>query len=172
MDRTLFCLVDRGGRIYVKEDAESYAEVAASFGLDERACQQYRFDFATRQLLVDRGDAEMEQSVRVYIDQYVGSPERLMTFAQQGALPKPALTDLLATDARPAYLAACAAIEKRYTEECAATKDPCLESGCALEDDICLEPLLKAGREYRKACAAAWSSLFATPDNRIDAWKN
>jgi hypothetical protein len=65
-------------------------------------------------------------------------------------------------------------IERRYTEACTAKNDPCLESGCSVEgeDEICLQPLLNAGIEYQKACAAEWIKLFRVPRNRIDAWKN
>jgi hypothetical protein len=82
------------------------------------------------------------------------------------------LANLLELRHRHAYLDACAAIEKKYTENCTATNDPCLESGCALEGEICLEPLMRAGVEYHQACAAEWIKVFADPRNRIDAWKH
>ena len=63
------------------------------------------------------------------------------------------------------------AFEKKYTDDCAAEHDPCLESGCAVEGEICLQPLLKAGIEYQKACAAEWIKMFENPRNRIEAWK-
>ena len=34
----------------------------------------------------------------------------------------------------------------------------CLESGCALEGEACLDALLKAGPEYHKACARLWTA--------------
>ena len=107
-----------------------------------------------------------------YVDHCVGTAEELMKLAEQGRLPKRVLVNQLDDEHRQAYLDACAVIEKKYTEDCTATNDPCLESGCAVEGEICLEPLLRAGIEYHKACAAAWITLFADPRNRIDAWKN
>jgi hypothetical protein len=104
------------------------------------------------------------------VDQCVGTSEELMTLAKQGRLPKSVLVKLLAVEHRQVYLDACAVVEKQYTEDCA-TNDPCLESGCAVEDGICVQPLLRAGTEYHRACAAEWITLFADPSNRIDAWK-
>jgi hypothetical protein len=115
---------------------------------------------------------------RVYVkdaadaDHCVRTSEELMTCAEQGRLPKSLLVSLLDVKHRQAYLDACAAIEKKYTEDCTATNDPCLESGCAVEDGICLQPLLRAGIEYHKACATEWIKWFADPRNRIDAWKH
>ena len=106
------------------------------------------------------------------VDRGVGTPEELMTLADQGLLPKSVLANLLDIEHRQAFLDACAAIEKKYTEDCTATNDPCLESGCAVEGEICLQPLLRAGIEYHKACAAEWAKLFASPENRIQAWRN
>jgi hypothetical protein len=95
-----------------------------------------------------------------------------MKFAEEGHLSKLVLADLLTIDQRQAYLDACAVIEKQYTDACAAANDPCLESGCAMEGRVCLQPLLRAQVEYRKACAAEWAKLFASPRHRIDAWRN
>jgi len=106
------------------------------------------------------------------VDQFVGTSEELMTLAAQGRLPKRMLVNLLDIQHRQAYLDGCAVIEKTYTEKCTATKNPCLESGCAVEGEICLQPLLRAGIGYGRACAAEWIKLFADPRNRIDAWKN
>jgi hypothetical protein len=105
-------------------------------------------------------------------DERVGTLEELMKNAEQGRLPKSVLVNLLDIQHRQAYLDACARIEKKYTEDCTATNDPCLESGCAVEGEVCLQPLLKAGIEYHRACAAEWIKLFADPRNRIDAWKH
>jgi len=146
MSSTMYLLVDGGGKAYVKENARSHAEVADEFGLDASVCQKHRFD-AT-------------------------NPQALMTFAAEGRLSKDILMGLLALDRRGAFENACAGIEKTYTDECAATKDPCLESGCAVEGEVCLQPLLRAGTDYHKACAAEWIKLFTNPGNRIDAWKN
>ena len=81
--------------------------------------------------------------------------------AVDGRLSKPVLTGLLPPEKRTAFLAACAHIEKQYTEACGATGDPCLESGCALEGEVCLQPLLRAGDDYHKACAAEWLKLMS-----------
>lgn len=146
MNDTIYCLVDADGKTYVKEGARSHAEVAAGFGLDEKAC---------RLLLFDPAD-----------------PDRLMGFAAEGRLPKHVLMSLLAAETRPAFARTCAAIEKRYTEECTATKDPCLESGCAAEGEICLQPLLRAEDDYQRDCAAEWIKLFAIPSNRVESWRH
>jgi hypothetical protein len=64
------------------------------------------------------------------------------------------------------FLDACAVIEKTYTDECRAANDPCLESGCSMDGETCLEPLMSAGTEYHKACAAEWIKLFVHREHR------
>ena len=115
------------------------------------------------------GTIGVKESVRA--DQRMGTPEQLMKIAEQGRLPKHAMAALLAIEHRQAFLDACAVIEKKYTENCAAN-DPCLESGCAVEGEICLQPLLRTGTEYHRACTVEWIKVFANPRNRIDALKN
>lgn len=172
MEQTLYCLVDPDGRAYVKDDAGSYAEVAAEYALDERECHAYRFDLETRQLVADRATQSSAPAAQACVAGYVGTPEQLMRFAAQGHVPKQVLASLLSPEIRQAYLRACAGVEKHYTEACTSKSDPCLASGCSLEGEICLEPLLIAGIEYRQACAAEWLRVFETPTNRIAVWKN
>jgi hypothetical protein len=175
MDGTIYCLVDTSDKVYAKDFAESHADVAAHFALNESDCQQYRFDLTDRRLLTDRATPSSALAAQAYLNQCVGTPERLMQFAEDGHVSKAVLANLLDVEIRQPYLEACAAIEKRYTEECAAKNDPCLEPGCSIDQgagEICLQPLLKAGIEYHKACAAEWTKLFRRPQNRIDAWKN
>lgn len=173
MDGTMYCLVDAQGKVYVKGGAQTHADLADEFGLNERECREYRFDLTTRRLLTDRGAPSSDTAVHAFLDQQVGTPEKLTAFAEAGHLAKGVLVNLLKIEDRPPYLEACATIEKTYTEECVAKNDPCLESGCALEkDEICLQPLLNADVEYHKACAAAWSKMFRSPKNRIEAWRN
>ena len=100
------------------------------------------------------------------MDIKVDSPEELVRYAEEGRLTKHALATALAAEPRRVFLEACTAIERRYTEECAAARDPCLESGCSAEGEICLQPLLRAGTEYHKACAVEWAKLFADRANR------
>jgi hypothetical protein len=100
------------------------------------------------------------------MDNVMDRPERLMTHAAEGRLTKHALATLLTIEPRRVFLDACAAIEKQYTDDCAAGNDPCLESGCAAEGEVCLQPLLRAGADYHKACAAEWVKLFADRTNR------
>jgi hypothetical protein len=100
----------------------------------------------------------------------IETPERVMTQATEGRLTKHALVSLLAPAARPAFLAACAKIELKYTEDCRALNDPCLESGCSMEGDRCLQPLLRAGTDYHKACGAEWTKLFVDEANRDMGW--
>ena len=170
MDCNIYCLVDASGHVYVKDGAVSHAEVAADFGLDAQVCDAYRFDLAARQVLVDRGRPSSDRAARAYWDRHVGSPEKLMAFAGEGRLTKQVLGSLLGADDTPAYLEACTVIEKQYTADCAASDDLCMESGCAVEGEVCLEPLLKAGREYRRACGAAWRIEFEDPQHRTPAW--
>jgi hypothetical protein len=174
MDAIFYCLVDPHGKVYVKLEARSFAEVAREFCLTESECEEYRFDLSARRVLVDRATPASALAVQEYFSQRVGSPDRLMKFAEEGHLPKHILVTLLNLDQRRPYLDACTQIERRYTEACTAQNDPCLESGCSVEgeDEVCLQPLLNAGIEYRQACAAEWLKLFRAPANRIDAWKN
>lgn len=97
--------------------------------------------------------------------------EQLMGYAEAGRLSKHALTSLLAGESRRAFLAACAGIEKHYTEACTAAHDACLASGCALEGEVCLQPVLAAGTEYNRACGAAWIPLFRNEANRVEGWQ-
>lgn len=172
MDGTIYCLVDARGNVYSKDGADSHSSVAAEFGLNERECHCYRFDLTSRRLVADRATPSTNVAARTYLDQRVGTPEKLMAFAEEGHLPKSALVTLLNIENRRPYLEACAAIEKRYTEQCTAKDEPCLESGCALEGETCLQPLLEAGIEYQKACAAEWVGRFQNPQKRIDIWRN
>ena len=93
--------------------------------------------------------------------------QELLKFAEEGRLTKHALGTMLVPGARRQFLESCGAIEKKYTDDCAAMKDPCLESGCSVEGEICLQPLLRAGTEYHKAYAAEWAKLFGDEENRL-----
>lgn len=99
------------------------------------------------------------------------TPESLMRSALEGRLSKQALASLLVPESRQRFLAACAEIEKRYTDACASSGDPCLESGCSCEGEVCLQPLLRAGSDYRIACGAEWVKQFAIDRNRDTAWR-
>ena len=68
-----------------------------------------------------------------------------------------ALSDLQLGDA-------CAAIERRYTVQCSAS-DPCLEGGCSVGGEICLQPLLRNRAAYEKECAIEWAKHFAAHDD-------
>jgi hypothetical protein len=89
----------------------------------------------------------------------IGVTERVMSDAAEGRLPKLELAALLDAESRKAFLAACTAIEKTYTDACAATHDPCLESGCSLEGEVCLQPLLRAEDEVQRAYGAEWLKI-------------
>jgi hypothetical protein len=161
MDRTISCFVDAGGNVSVADATES-----AGVG------PTHTFDLATRRLLTESGGAASDRAARAFFDQYVGDPARLMKYAADGHLPKSSLVNLLIAEQRRAYLDACAVIERKYTDACAAKNDPCLATGCAVEGETCLEPLLSAEPDYNKACAAEWIKLFKTPGNRIASWRN
>lgn len=175
MDGTIYCLVDRSGHVYIKDAAPSHADIAATYGLTETDCDAYRFDLNTRTLLADRGNASSAAAATAFFDERLGTPDRLMQFAEQGHLSKGVLAALLDLDGRRSFLDACAALEKHYTEACQATNEPCLEDGCAMDvgaGEVCLEPVMRAGIEYHRACAAAWAPIFADPHNRIPAWRS
>ena len=95
----------------------------------------------------------------------------LIELAQQGRFSKELLVGFLARDKRQPYLDACTTIERRFTAECTAAGDPCLEGGCALEGEVCLQPLLRAQTEYLKECGHAWVRLFLDPRNRAEPWQ-
>ena len=81
-------------------------------------------------------------------------------------VPRQVLVDLLDARTRRLFLDACARIDQAYTAECAAANDPCLESGCAIDQaagEVCLQPVLRAGRDYDAACAAEWVKLVERP---------
>jgi len=96
--------------------------------------------------------------------------DQTMAHAIGGRLAKDALARMLNPSSRQVFLAACARIERRYTEACASANDPCLESGCSCEDEVCLQPLVCADAEIRRAYGADWATLFADPDNRAPFW--
>lgn len=173
MDAIMYCLVDPHSTVYVTPGAESYAEVAREFGLTESECHEYRFDLAARRFLVDRGSPPSALAVQEHVSQQVGTPDLLMGFADRGHLPKHVLANLLTLDQRQRFLNACTQLERQYTEECTARNDPCLESGCSVAGgaEICLQPILRAGIEYHRACAAEWRKLFCLPRNRLEAWQ-
>ena len=94
-------------------------------------------------------------------------PEQVMADAAAGRFTKAELAAFLAIDRRPSFLAACAHIEKGYTDDCPIKNHgPCLEAGCSADGEICLQPLLHAGSHYQKSCAAAWLPVFSDPANR------
>lgn len=170
MECSIFTLVDAGGHVYVKDGAVSHSEVAANFGLNLKTCDTYRFDLNARRVMVDHGTPANDSAARSYWEQQLGNPEKLMAFAVEGHLTKQVLGTLLAANELGIYLNACTVIERKYTVDCTKTDDPCLQGGCALEGEVCLEPLLRAGRGYHKACGAAWRTLFEDPQHRAQAW--
>jgi hypothetical protein len=94
------------------------------------------------------------------------SPDRVIELAGAGRIAKGELAELRNAHARAAFVNACAAIERSYTEACTAQHDPCLEGGCALEGEICLAPLERSHPEYERACGAAFVELYLNPSNR------
>ena len=93
----------------------------------------------------------------------------LMNSAINGRMSKDDLLMLLKPEFRSAFLKKCSVIEARYTGECAALNDPCLESGCSVagvSGEACLQPLLRRETEYRSACGAEWIDIFRNPQAR------
>jgi hypothetical protein len=172
MNSVIRCDIDMDGRVFVHDDSNADAAIGVATGVDERASGTYRYDLARRRLLTDRGTAASDRAARHFVEESLASPDKLMTFATEGHLPKRILASLLVGDQQRRFLEACAIIEKKYTDDCTAKNDPCLESGCAVAGEVCLEPVLRAGSEYHKACAAEWVTLFAGRGNRVDAWKD
>jgi hypothetical protein len=115
----------------------------------------------------------MTTIVQDTMNEYPGTPDRLMRVAEDGYLPKDVLAEFLTTEPRRKFFDACARIERGYTERCAAMDDPCLASGCSAvgDSEICLQPLLRAGCEYRRACGREWTKLFQAPENRTEEWR-
>ena len=101
----------------------------------------------------------------------LATPEQIIDFAVEGRLSKHALAGMLTARARQPFYAACAGVESGYTEACRAQDDPCLASGCAAEGERCLQPVLRAGIDYYKACGSAWATLFADVANRDPSWR-
>ena len=99
--------------------------------------------------------------------QQFDTPEQLLRGAEDGRLTKHAFATMLRPEPRRQFLESCAAIERNYTNDCAAAKDPCLESGCPAEGEICLQPLLRAGTDYHRACAVEWAKLYVHLENRL-----
>ena len=147
----------------------------ASSASPKASATRYRFDLAARRFLVDRGSPTSAQAVQEHVNQQVGTPDLLMRYANRGHLPKHVLANLLILEQRQRFLNACTQLERQYTEECTASNDPCLESGCSVaggaEDPSCSRSW-RAGIEYHRACAAEWLKLFRVPRNRLDAWQN
>lgn len=102
----------------------------------------------------------------------VETPEALMLWALEGRLSKQQLTALLTPASRPDFLEACVVIERRLTDACGAAGDPCLESGCSCEGDVCLQPIERAGTDYFRACGTEWVKLFADAHNRDHGWRS
>lgn len=94
------------------------------------------------------------------------TPDRIIELARSGEVPKLQLAELLNANARQTFLNVCASIEKRYTEACTARHEPCLEGGCALEGEVCLQPVERAHPEYERACGDAFVDLYVDPRNR------
>lgn len=172
MNPMIHWLVDGGGTVYLKDGAESHAEVAAAFDLTAPASGKYRFDLVSRRVIRDQGDPATDRPAMAFAARTFGTPEHLMEFARQGHLPKLILAELLTAATKPQFLAACAAVEQHYTEACQAVGDPCLDDGCAMDEgEVCLQPLARAESAYNQACAAEWATFFAQPSNRIGSWR-
>ena len=102
---------------------------------------------------------------------YIGSPEGLMAFAGEGHVSKVSLASVLEPESRQKFLDACAALEKRFTAEGPTHGETCLADGCAMDGEVCLQALLKAGSAFQQACAAEWTQLFKVEGNRTAVWK-
>ena len=88
------------------------------------------------------------------------SADELMQRAVEGTFDKAQLADLLPSEWRSRFFAACDDVEREFTRACTTAGDPCLASGCALEGGVCLNALLNAGPAYNKACGRVWVRVF------------
>jgi len=159
---TIFCFVNKDGSVRFEDE--------------KNGCLKYEFSLKTRMMTIE--PLEVERSLRQdaiarnHFDNLVGTPEKLMSFAQLGRLSKLELADLLSPEKKQAYLHVCAGVERALTETCTAKGEPCLENGCAVEGEICLNALLESGEIYTVAYVSAWTYLFINPENRVSVWKN
>jgi hypothetical protein len=97
----------------------------------------------------------------------INSPEQLMRLAEQGALSKFELAELLEPDSRHVFLEACRQIERGITDDCIARGEFCLQSGCPLDEgEVCLDAILETEPRYHQACATAWLPIYKDPRNR------
>jgi hypothetical protein len=103
---------------------------------------------------------------------YRDAPERLVAFARGGPLSKFTLASVLEPHSRQQFLDTCAALEQHFTERCAAKGDFCLEDGCAMDGESCLQALTREGSGFQQAMAAEWIRLFQIKENRIEGWRS
>lgn len=89
----------------------------------------------------------------------------LMDFTAEQLLDKETLAQLLPSEPRAVFLAGCAQVERNLTRACAEHGNGCLESGCALEGESCLNALLNAAAEYNKQCGRLWLPLFRSSEH-------
>ena len=99
------------------------------------------------------------------------TPGDVIAQAIAGRLSKQALAGLLAPDARRGFYDGCSRIEQGYTSACRDLNDPCLDSGCAMVGEACLQSIQRVGGDFDKACGAEWATLFADAANRDPFWK-
>ena len=104
-------------------------------------------------------------------DNAVVTPGVVIGHAIAGRLSKHALAGLLAPEARSVFYDGCSRIEQGYTSACRDMNDPCLDSGCAMVGEVCLQPIQRAGNDFDKACGAEWARLFADDANRDRFWE-
>jgi len=95
------------------------------------------------------------------------SPSQLIQFAERGMLDKMEMADLLPDESRARFLAACSDVEHAFTQACAAHGDFCLASGCAMDEEVCLNALLNANPSYNKACGEVWLPLFKSSQHAV-----
>lgn len=148
----------RRGRLILMTGAPLVDVMRIAIRIGASAVVQKPFDIETIRALVH----DHEQG-RTIMNPAAPASDQIFERARAGMMTKAAMSELLPIDRRPAFLAACADIERRYTKACTDTHDACLESGCSLDGEICLEPLLRAGPEYHAACAAEWLKLLVQP---------
>lgn len=99
------------------------------------------------------------------------TPDDLIKMLAFSHSSKTALAATLKIEMRMPFLRECAKIERSYTERCASMGKPCLQDGCPMDDETCLEALLNAEPDYSQRVYRAWLNIFKDPNNRTDEWK-
>jgi hypothetical protein len=177
----ILCLVDSVGHLYTDDGTgSSYASLASTAGVRQAVCWTFQLDLEYRRVMkaaapgeLPPGDPVAERAALEFLERCVATPEAVMAFARGHRLQKAELAKLVIPQKRAAYLEACAAMERRITGACRDRRDPCLEDGCAFEEngEACLNAVLSSSDRTRLGWVDLWIDLFKDVANRIETWR-